>query len=71
MENVSVNNPSRMKHFVQAASGKFKRDVLDSLFHTTKLIKPSSSRKGSPEAYYLCREFKGIPNKPLTNEADI
>lgn len=59
-----------MKHFVQAASGKFKRDELDSLFQTVKLIKPSSSRKGSPEVYYLCRGFKGLPNKPLTNEAD-
>jgi len=71
MGKVSARNPNRMKHFVQAATGEFKRNELDSLFHTVKLIKPSPSRKGSPEVYYLCREFKGIPNKPLTNEADI
>jgi len=60
-----------MKHFVQAASGKFKRTELDPFFHAVKSIKPSSSRKGSPEVYYLCRGFKGIANKKLTTEAGL
>lgn len=55
----------RMKHFVQAASDELKRNELDPLFRTVKLIKPTSSRKGSPEVYYLCRGFIGKPKQEV------
>ncbi len=63
---VSTRNLTRMKHFAQAASGKLKRNELDPLFRTVKLIKPTSSRKESPEVYYLCRGFIGKPKEEVS-----
>jgi len=54
-----------MKHFAQAASGELKRNELDPLFRTIKSIKPTSSRKESPEVYYLCRGFMGKPKQEV------
>lgn len=63
---VSTHNVNRMKHFAQAASGKLKSNELDPLFRTVKLIKPTSSRKESPEVYYLCRRFVGRPRQEVS-----
>jgi 23S rRNA U2552 (ribose-2'-O)-methylase RlmE/FtsJ len=65
MGEVRALNPNRMKHFAQAASGELKRNELDPLFRTVKLIKPTSSRKESPEVYYLCRGFIGQPKEEV------
>ena len=64
---ITARNLNRMKHFAQAASGELKRNELDPLFRTVKLIKPTSSRKGSPEVYYLCRGFIGKPKQEVNS----
>ena len=62
---INTRNLNRMKHFAQAASGRLKSNELDPLFRTVKLIKPTSSRKESPEVYYLCRGFVGKPRQEV------
>uniref|UniRef100_T1IRJ9 rRNA methyltransferase 2, mitochondrial n=1 Tax=Strigamia maritima TaxID=126957 RepID=T1IRJ9_STRMM len=46
---------------------KFEDDLFE-YFYTVKHVKPPSSRKESPEIYYLARKFKGLKNVAKKDE---
>ncbi|KAI6144358.1 ribosomal RNA methyltransferase FtsJ domain-containing protein [Pisolithus tinctorius] len=49
-----------LKHFEHPLSREFREKYLDPNFNSVNYIKPSASRTGSAEGYWLCRGWKGL-----------
>lgn len=48
-----------LKHFEHPLSKGFREEYLDPNFNSVNYVKPSASRAGSAEGYWLCRGWKG------------
>ncbi|KAI6008750.1 ribosomal RNA methyltransferase FtsJ domain-containing protein [Pisolithus orientalis] len=49
-----------LKHFEHPLSREFREKYLDPNFSSVNYIKPSASRTGSAEGYWLCQGWKGL-----------